>query len=103
MERKELGKADPGNWVTYFGGAQFRKSLGTNVLLVSPTGEHLKHIVQLAFPWDGCANSMAECEGLLAGLRIAVGLGMTHLAIRGDSQLIAGQAEKAGMIPLTEA
>jgi ribonuclease HI len=66
--------------------------MGAGILLVSPTGLLRKYVVQLAFPQEGYASSTAECEGLLAGLRIVTGLGVTHLAIRGDSQLMASQA-----------
>jgi hypothetical protein len=48
LERKELGKMDPGNSVAYFVGARSRKGLGAGVLLVSPTGEHLKYVIQVA-------------------------------------------------------
>jgi ribonuclease HI len=102
LERKELGKADSNNWVAYFEGAQSCKGLGAGVFLVSPTGEHLKYVVQLAFPREGCASSTVEFEGLLAGLRIAAGLGINRLAVWGDSQLTDGQADKASMSPVME-
>jgi ribonuclease HI len=44
-----------------------------------------------------------ECEGLLAGLRIAARLGITHLAVLGDSQLMADQADGAYMSPIMKA
>ena len=37
---------------------------------------------------------MAEYEGLLAGLRAAVSLGIRWLLIRGDSQLVVNQVSK---------
>ena len=37
---------------------------------------------------------MAEYEGLLAGLRAAVGLGIHHLLVKGDSQLVVNQVSK---------
>jgi hypothetical protein len=43
------------------------------------------------------------CEGVLTGLRIAVGLGISHLSIRDNSQLTAGQAEGVRMSPLMKA
>jgi hypothetical protein len=48
LERVEPGKMDPGNWVAYLDGAHSREGLGAGMLLVSPTGEHLKYIVELA-------------------------------------------------------
>jgi ribonuclease HI len=98
-----LGEEDLDNWVAYFDATQSREGLGAGVYLVSPTGQHLKYVVQLAFSQEDCASSTSECEGLLAGLRIAMGLGVTHLAIRGDSQLTVGQADGAGMSLLMRA
>ena len=42
-----------------------------SVLLVAPTGEHLKYVVQMHFPQEGATNNTTEYGGLLAGLRIA--------------------------------
>jgi hypothetical protein len=92
FKRTEPEKEASGNWVAYIDGAQSREGLGDGVLLVSPTGQHHKYIIQLDFPGKGCARSTLECEGLLAGLRIAVGLEISCLSIHGDSQLMAGQA-----------
>ena len=39
-------------------------------------------------------NNTAEYEGLLAGLRAAAGLGVKHLVVRGDSQLVVKQVTK---------
>jgi ribonuclease HI len=77
--------------------------LGVGVLLFSPTGQCLKYVVQLAFHRESCARSTAECESLLAGLRIVEGLGVTHLAVWGDSQLTPGQAGRTYMSPLMKA
>ena len=48
-------------------------------------------------------NNTAEYEGLLAGLRIAVDLGIRKLIIRGDSQLVVKQVNKDYQSPLMEA
>ena len=39
-------------------------------------------------------NNMAEYEGLIAGLRAAMGLGIRHLLVKGDSQLVVNQVSK---------
>ena len=39
-------------------------------------------------------NNMAEYEGLLYGLRAAVGLGVRHLLVQGDFQLVINQVSK---------
>ncbi|XP_073362239.1 uncharacterized protein [Aegilops tauschii subsp. strangulata] len=67
---------------------------GAGVLLIAPTGEHLKYVVQMHFPWEKATNNTAEYEGLLAGLRIAIELGIKKLIIRGDSQLVVRQVNK---------
>jgi hypothetical protein len=43
------GKEDPGCWIMYFDAAFSLEGAGAGVLLVSPTGDHLKYVVQLAF------------------------------------------------------
>ena len=37
---------------------------------------------------------MAEYEGVLAGLQAAIGLGVHHLLVQGDSQLVINQVSK---------
>ena len=81
-------KEAPQEWVMYFDGAFSLQGTGAGVLLVAPTGEHLRYVIQMHFPWEAATNNTAEYEGLLAGLRIAVELGIKRLIIRGDSQLV---------------
>ena len=64
------------------------------MLLVAPTGEHLKYVIQMHFPWEMSTNNTGEYEGLLAGLRIAADLGFKKLIARGDSQLVVRQSTK---------
>jgi ribonuclease HI len=73
----------------YFDGSVMKTGVG--LLFVSPLGEHMWYLVRLHFP---VSNIMAEYEALLGGLRIATELGIKHLDIRGDSQLIIGQVMK---------
>ena len=72
----------------YFDGAFSLQGAGAGVLLVAPSGEHLKYIVQMHFSREEATNNTAEYEGLLAGLRIAADLGIKKLIVRGDSQLV---------------
>jgi ribonuclease HI len=46
----------------------------------------LKYVFQIEFP---TTNNMAEYDELVTGLRLAKGLGIWSLLIRGDSQLVA--------------
>ena len=61
------------------------------VVLTAPDGHTLKYAVQLDFR---AMIDMAEYEGLLAGLRAAVGLGVRRLLVQGDSQLVINQISK---------
>ena len=97
------GKEASRNWIMYFDGALSLQGTGAGVLLVAPTGEHLKYVIQMHFPREMFANNTAEYEGLLAGLRIATDLGIKNLIVRGDSQLVARQVNKDYQSPLMEA
>ena len=72
-------------------------------MLVAPTGEHLWYVIWMHFSREMSTNNTAEYEGLLAGLRIAVGLGVKKLIVRGDSQLVVRQVNKDYQSLLTEA
>ena len=82
------------NWIMYFDGAFSLQGAGASVLLVAPTGEHLKYVIQMHFPQEMSTNNTADYEGLLADLRIAADLGVKKLIVRGDSQLIVRQINK---------
>jgi len=90
-------------WLMYFDGALSLQGAGAGVLLIAPTGEHLKYVVQMHFPKEQATNNTAEYEGLLAGLRIAADLGIKKLIVRGDSQLVVRQVNKDYQSPLMEA
>lgn len=97
------GKEAPQEWIMYFDGAFSLQGAGAGVLLVAPTGEHLKYVVQMHFAGEKATNNTAEYEGLLVGLRIAMELGIKKLIIRGDSQLVVRQVNKDYQSPLMEA
>ena len=75
----------------YFDGSLMLKGSGAGVVLISPTGEHLKYAIQLNCP---ATNKVAEYEGLLAGLRAARSLGIRKFLVKGDSQLVVNQIGK---------
>jgi hypothetical protein len=81
LEKSESKEEASANWVTHFDSAQSREGMGAGVLLVSPTGQLRKYAIQLAFRREGCASSTAECEALLASLRIAAEMGISYLSI----------------------
>ena len=43
------GKESPQEWIMYFDGAFSLQGAGASLLLVAPSGEHLKYIVQMHF------------------------------------------------------
>ena len=82
------GKEMSRDWIMYFDGAFSLQGASAGVLLVAPTGEHLKYVIQMHFPREMSTNNTVEYEGLLGGLRIAADLGVKKLIVRGDSQLV---------------
>ena len=87
----------------YFDGDFLLQGAGAGVLLVAPTGEHLKYVVRMHFPREMSTNNTAEYKGLLAGLRIAADLGVKKLIVSGDSQLVVRQVNKDYQSPLMQA
>nr|CAH67296.1 OSIGBa0103O01.14 [Oryza sativa]CAH67380.1 OSIGBa0159F11.4 [Oryza sativa] len=78
-------------WVMQFDGSLSLQGAGAGVTLTSPSGDVLRYLVHLDFR---ATNNMAEYEGLLAGLRVAAGLGIRRLLVLGDSQLVVNQVCK---------
>nr|CAD40917.1 OSJNBa0088K19.3 [Oryza sativa Japonica Group] len=76
------------HWVMQFDGSLSLQGAGAGVTLTSPSGDILRYLVRLDFR---ATNNMAEYEGLLAGLRVAAGLGIRRLLVLGDSQLVVNQ------------
>jgi ribonuclease HI len=52
----------------------------------------MRYVIRLHFP---ASNNVAEYEELVTGLRIAAELGVRHLDVRGDSQLVIDQVMKS--------
>jgi ribonuclease HI len=94
-----LEREDPGCWIMYYDGTFSLEGAGAGVLLVSPTSDYLRYVVQLAFSREDSTNNTTEYEGLLASLRIIVGLGISRLVVQGDSQLVVNQVNKAYECP----
>jgi ribonuclease HI len=75
----------PQDWVMYFDGAFLLQGASAGVLLVAPTREHLKYVVQMKSPQEWAMNNTTEYEGLLAGIHITIDLGIIKLIIIDDS------------------
>ena len=54
------GKEADRDWIMYFDGAFSLQGAGAGVLLVAPTGEHLKYVIQMHFPREMSMNNTAE-------------------------------------------
>ena len=77
------GKEDPCAWIMHFDGSFSRNKGGAGVVLDSPTGDHLKYVVQVLYS-ENITNNAMEYEGLLAGLRATIGLGIDKIIVKGD-------------------
>jgi ribonuclease HI len=82
----------PEHWVMYFDGSLKLKGAGAGVLLISPTGEQLKYVLQLF--WK-VSNNEAEYEALLHGFRLIASLGIKRLLVYDDSAVAINQVNKS--------
>jgi ribonuclease HI len=82
----------PEHWVMYFDDSLNHEGVGAGVLLISPTGEQLKYVLQIF--WK-VSNNEAEYEALLHGLRLAASLGIKRLLVYGESVVIINQDNKS--------
>jgi ribonuclease HI len=76
----------------YFDGSLNLEGARAGVLLISPTGEQLKYILQIF--WK-VSNNEAEYEALLHGLCLAASLGIKRLQVYGDSAMFINQVNKS--------
>jgi len=69
-------------WTLYFDGSNFLEGVGARSLFVDPQGN--KHLManQLEFI---CTSNTTEYEGLLRGLKKAIGMKVKNLKVFGDS------------------
>jgi ribonuclease HI len=82
----------PEHCMMYFDSSLKLEGAGAGVLLISPTGEQLKYVLQIF--WK-VSNNEAEYEALLHGLRLAVSLGIKRLLVYGDSAVVINQVNKS--------
>jgi ribonuclease HI len=78
-------------WTMYFDGSMTKIGAGEGLLFISPLGVHMCYVIRLHF---AASNNVAKYEALVNGLRIAIELGVRHLNIHGDSQLMVDQIMK---------
>jgi ribonuclease HI len=82
----------PEHWVMYVDGSLNLEGAGAGVLLISPTGEQLKYVLQIF--WKVSKNE-AEYEALPYGLRLAASLGIKRLLVYDDSTVVINQVNKS--------
>jgi hypothetical protein len=82
----------PKHWVMYFDGSLKLEGVGAGVLLISPTCEQLKYVLQIF--WK-VSNNEAEYEALLHGLCLVASLGIKRLLVYGDSAVVINQVNKS--------
>ncbi|XP_022158092.1 uncharacterized protein LOC111024661 [Momordica charantia] len=79
------------SWMIYVDGSSNERECGAGILLLAPGGERFEYALRFNFR---TSNNKAEYETLLAGLRVAKGLGATHIKVFSDSQLIVNQIKE---------
>jgi ribonuclease HI len=79
-------------WVMYFDGSLKLEGAGAGVLLISPTSEQLKYVLQIF--WK-ISNNEAEYEALRHELRLTASLGIKRLLVNGDSAVVINQVNKS--------
>jgi ribonuclease HI len=75
-------------WSMDFDDAKSKHGSGAGVLLCDPKGKAIPFSFRLKFP---NTNNMVEYEALVQGLQKALDLGIRHLLVSGDSELVVNQ------------
>jgi ribonuclease HI len=78
-------------WIMYFDVSVMKEGASVGLVFISPLGVRMEYLVRVHFP---ALNNTVEYEALINGLRIAVELGIKHLEIRGDFELVVDQVMK---------
>lgn len=75
-------------WKLYVDGSSNQKGCSAGVVLESPSGVRLKQSLRFAIK---ASNNQAEYKALIAGLLLAMDIGVKHLIFLSDSQLTVRQ------------
>lgn len=75
-------------WTVYVDGAASPQGSGAGVSLTGPRGEVFNYALHFKFT---ATNNMAEYEAMIAGLKLAKGVGAKHVLLRSDSELAVKQ------------
>jgi ribonuclease HI len=77
-------------WTLKFDGSSTSNSSGAGIVLIREDGETIAKSFKLDFP---CSNNASEYETYITGLAIAHKVGIKHLRVIGDSNLIICQTK----------
>jgi hypothetical protein len=76
-------------WTLKFNGSSTATSAGAGIVLYKDDGEAVTKSFKFDFP---CSNNAAKYQAYLTGLAIAYEMGIKHLRVIGDSNLVVCQA-----------
>ncbi|XP_022154404.1 uncharacterized protein LOC111021681 [Momordica charantia] len=79
------------SWMIYVDGSSNERGCGARILLLALSGMRFEYALRFNFR---TSNNEAEYETLLAGLRIAKGLGVIHIKVFSDSKLVVNQIKE---------
>ena len=77
-------------WTMRFDGSATTTSNGVGVVLSCENGDTIPLSFKLGF---SCSNNAAEYEAYLTGLTIAFSIGVKHMRVLGDSNLVVSQVK----------
>ena len=77
-------------WTMRFDGSAITTSNGVGVLLSCEDGDTIPLSFKLGF---SCSNNAAEYEAYLTGLTVALNIGVKHMRVLGDSNLVVSQVK----------
>ena len=73
-------------------GSTNSKGTGVGIVLQNIHGDKIEQAIKCGFK---ATNNEIEYEALIAGLKLALSLGITSLIVCSDSQLVSKQVEKS--------
>ena len=77
-------------WTMRFDGSATTTSNGVGVVLSCEDGDTIHLSFKLRF---SCSNNVAEYEAYLTGITIALSIGVKHMRVLGDSNLVVSQVK----------
>ncbi|XP_057444132.1 uncharacterized protein LOC130736307 [Lotus japonicus] len=84
------GEKTQGEWVLSVDGSSNDTGSGSGITIESPDKMVIEQSLKFEFK---ASNNQSEYEALIAGLRLAIELGVQELFIKGDSQLVVKQVK----------